>query len=299
MKKFNFLIVFTLFLNPKAFGQVGINTTNPQATFHIDSSKDNPSTGSPTAGQQANDFMVNSHGQVGIGTTTPDASAMLDITATDKGILVPRVSLTAADMQLKSNVANATGLIVYNVGSPSSPVPVGYNYWDGSKWLKFVTTTAKVQDNISLAFIKTSPTYNVILAKGVDKELVPLTYTYTPTKNGVLNISSYLYCQIDNGPNQSLTNTFFKINVYDNGAPTPTTYLGSATAFNFPNVNNNPASTFIRAVHPVIAGHTYVIRTFAQEGYNNNTTAIKAGTFQWSSYYSYSFIDINYVSDPY
>ena len=31
--------------------------------------------------------------QVGIGTTTPDPSAIMDITATDKGLLIPRVLL--------------------------------------------------------------------------------------------------------------------------------------------------------------------------------------------------------------
>ncbi len=31
--------------------------------------------------------------QVGINTTTPDASSMLDITSTDKGLLIPRISI--------------------------------------------------------------------------------------------------------------------------------------------------------------------------------------------------------------
>lgn len=31
---------------------------------------------------------------VGIGTATPDAGAMLEITATDKGILIPRLTTT-------------------------------------------------------------------------------------------------------------------------------------------------------------------------------------------------------------
>lgn len=48
---------------------------------------------------------------VGIGTTTPNAAAALDITATDKGVLVPR--LTSA--QRLAIVAPTEGLLVYDI----------------------------------------------------------------------------------------------------------------------------------------------------------------------------------------
>ena len=51
--------------------------------------------------------------QVGIGTTSPDASSALDVFATDKGVLIPR--LTAAQRNAIPNPAN--GLIVYNTDS--------------------------------------------------------------------------------------------------------------------------------------------------------------------------------------
>lgn len=63
---------------------------------------------------------------VGIGTTTPDVSAGLDITATNKGLLIPRMSLTSINA-----IANpARGLLVYdsvsnrlmvNIGTPAAP----------------------------------------------------------------------------------------------------------------------------------------------------------------------------------
>lgn len=49
--------------------QVGINTSNPLGTFHIDGAKDNAAT--PTAAQAANDFIVTSSGNVGAGTINP------------------------------------------------------------------------------------------------------------------------------------------------------------------------------------------------------------------------------------
>ena len=51
--------------------QVGIQTSNPQGSLHVDGAKDNPATGTPTGVQQANDFIVTPTGMVGIGNLTP------------------------------------------------------------------------------------------------------------------------------------------------------------------------------------------------------------------------------------
>ncbi|MDR3023082.1 hypothetical protein [Chryseobacterium sp.] len=75
MKTFIFSIAL---LSPVlAFSQVGIDTANPQATFHIDGAKDNPSTGVPNITQQGNDFVVTSAGNVGIGTTVGSNKLMV------------------------------------------------------------------------------------------------------------------------------------------------------------------------------------------------------------------------------
>ncbi|RYE36866.1 MAG: hypothetical protein EOP42_01765 [Sphingobacteriaceae bacterium] len=74
---------------------------------------------------------------------TPDASAALDVSFTNKGLLVPRVALTA------SNAAGpitspATSLLVYNTAtagtSPNNVIP-GYYYWSGSAWIMLSTST--------------------------------------------------------------------------------------------------------------------------------------------------------------
>ncbi len=64
---------------------------------------------------------------VGIGTATPDASAKLDISATDKGLLIPRLTLA----QRSAIASPATGLLIYqsdstagfyyNAGTPATP----------------------------------------------------------------------------------------------------------------------------------------------------------------------------------
>jgi hypothetical protein len=75
---------------------------------------------------------------VGINGTgaTPDASAGLDVAFTDKGVLLPRVALTAKNAA-GPITSPATGLIVYNTASAgTSPnnVNPGFYYWNGTSW---------------------------------------------------------------------------------------------------------------------------------------------------------------------
>jgi len=117
------------------FGQVGINTTNPQGIFNVDGAKNNPTMGTPTAIEAKDDFAVFADGSVGIGTTVPDASAMLDITSTNKGFLAPRVALTS-NTDTTTIAAPATGLLVFNTGTAGLTY-VGYVFWNGIEWRTF------------------------------------------------------------------------------------------------------------------------------------------------------------------
>ncbi|WHT40610.1 hypothetical protein QNH98_08715 [Myroides sp. mNGS23_01] len=74
--------------------------------------------------------------QVGIGIPTPVSSTQLDVTAIDKGILIPRVSLTALN-EFKPIVGTQTeSLLVYNIDS--SFIPTGFYYWVDAKWNRIV-----------------------------------------------------------------------------------------------------------------------------------------------------------------
>lgn len=80
---------------------------------------------------------------VGINTTgaVPLASAMLDIDATNRGLLIPRVALTATNAA-GPITAPATSLLVYNsatAGVAPNNVTPGYYYWDGAQWVRFDT----------------------------------------------------------------------------------------------------------------------------------------------------------------
>ena len=67
---------------------------------------------------------------VGIGTSTPDAK--LEITATDAGILIPRVELTGTTDVTTISDAD-TSEIVYNSATVSDVTP-GFYYWNGGSW---------------------------------------------------------------------------------------------------------------------------------------------------------------------
>lgn len=75
--------------------------------------------------------------QTGIGTTSPSASAKLEIAASDKGLLIPRMTSTQ-----KSAIANpATGLLVYQ-----TDLAAGFYFWNGSAWTKLVVPTDNVNN---------------------------------------------------------------------------------------------------------------------------------------------------------
>lgn len=82
---------------------------------------------------------------VGINATgaAPDASAILDVASTSKGLLVPRVALTATNAA-GPITSPATSLLVYNTataGSAPNNVVPGYYYWNGTIWVVFSTAS--------------------------------------------------------------------------------------------------------------------------------------------------------------
>ncbi len=66
------------------------------------------------------------HAQVGIGTATPSAKAALEIAATNKGLLIPRLTGTQ-----RVNITSVPqGLLVYQTDAPE-----GFWYYGGGSWL--------------------------------------------------------------------------------------------------------------------------------------------------------------------
>lgn len=65
----------------------------------------------------------------------PDSSAMLDVVSTNKGFLMPRVSLTSiTDVNTIPNPA--VSLLVYNINAGMISGSVGFWYWSGTRWMQ-------------------------------------------------------------------------------------------------------------------------------------------------------------------
>lgn len=73
-----------------------------------------------------------SFAQVGIGTTTPDPSAALDITDTERGLLVPRMTLA----ERNAIATPANGLLIYQTDNTT-----GFWFYNGSVWTTFGADT--------------------------------------------------------------------------------------------------------------------------------------------------------------
>ena len=76
---------------------------------------------------------------IGIGTLTPDASAMLEISAANKGLLIPRVSLLSpTDVVTVPTPAPGLLLISTNNNVVQMPDGAGFYVWTGSNWTKLL-----------------------------------------------------------------------------------------------------------------------------------------------------------------
>ena len=130
-------------------------------------------------------FVTNSFAQVGIGTTTPLASSALDVTATNKGLLVPRVALTGST-DTATIASPATSLLVYNTasaGTSPNTVSPGYYYFNGTQWERLTNGGA----NSVGAF--TTATANGATITGGILQLAPASVDY----GGIVNTDAQTF----------------------------------------------------------------------------------------------------------
>lgn len=124
--------------------------------------------------------------QVGINTTSPQAQ--FDVQATDKGVLIPRVALTATEIETPiinpEGGALAVSTLVYNTatnGTGSSQVTPGYYFWNGTKWARFnIDSEGKPRYYVALGTTNASVTNTSFNA------MPEMNITFTPSSNVVL-----------------------------------------------------------------------------------------------------------------
>jgi hypothetical protein len=90
--------------------------------------------------------------KVGDNPTTKNSDAMLEIESTNKGVLLPRLALTATT-NATPLTAHVPGMVVYNTASTGDVTP-GIYYNDGTKWVR---TTGSSSSNVVSTVVLTSP----------------------------------------------------------------------------------------------------------------------------------------------
>jgi len=109
---------------------------------------------------------------VGIGTATPDPSARLHIEDNARGLLIPRVALTATNSAAPVTTTPATGLLVYNTATTTGPTAVtpGFYYWNGSQWVRLLgggdawLLTGNAGTNPAVNFLGTTDAQPLVIA---------------------------------------------------------------------------------------------------------------------------------------
>lgn len=124
--------------------------------------------------------------QQGFGTNQPDKSAAVEIVSTKRGLLIPRIELTATNVAAPVTDP-AQSLLVYNTepnGSGVTAVTPGFYFWDTDRWVRFIdaddnnTTTVVAGQGIVVEADTTDPTnteYTVSVAPGASEEMVLVT----------------------------------------------------------------------------------------------------------------------------
>jgi|GEM_PF-995771 len=154
---------------------------------------------------------------VGVNTTgaAPDASAMLDVSSANKGLLVPRVALTATNVATPVTTP-ATSLLVYNTATagtaPNNVVP-GYYYWTGTAWTPFM--------------VSSGPNSGWLLSGNVGTTPATQFLGTTDDKQVVFRSNNTSYLELGSRTNLGLVQAYPD---YNNGAE-KVTYVRSALQF--------------------------------------------------------------------
>ncbi len=142
MKRNIILIIITTVLPIFGYAQIGINTDNPQALFHIDAASTvattNPIIGSPSILQQSDDLSITKLGSLGLGTIKP--SEKLDI----NGIIRIQGGNPANKAVLVSNDINGNAIWGDPPGTFSTIDPLSTNLNISTTGLPYTFTGIKI-----------------------------------------------------------------------------------------------------------------------------------------------------------
>jgi hypothetical protein len=183
---------------------------------------------------------------VGINSTgaAPDASAILDVASTSKGLLVPRVALTAINAA-GPITSPLTSLLVYNTataGSAPNNVVPGYYYWNGTEWVAMIGNGGNVgigigpDPNVRVSVDAGTAVESAIFASGDINSFLEI--NVQNSNNGNL-ASSDIVATANNGTDNSVyVDMGINSQSYANGGGPNALLNGSNTAYMYAHGND-------------------------------------------------------------
>ncbi len=147
--KSQIFILLSLAVSSHAYsqtGRVGINTENPQNTFHIDGGKDNPLTGTPSDAQQANDIIITNDGKIGIGMTVPKNLLNISKKGNATGIVTPFVDGITITADTNSPGWSGPGLYLEGANATAGQKLFKLNYTRNTAGNSFLNFQAVADD---------------------------------------------------------------------------------------------------------------------------------------------------------
>jgi hypothetical protein len=146
---------------------------------------------------------------VGIGTSTPNTNAKLDITSTNKGLLLPRVALTALNIA-SPLTAHVAGMEVYNTAKSISVVGQevypGKYINDGTQWVRQMTVNDKqlIVGGTGQDLIITPIAMSVGASTNATADITP-EFSFTLTKPNLVDFNSYISVLYENESGGTIT----------------------------------------------------------------------------------------------
>lgn len=121
MKTYYLLLLLWILFPSQVFSQTGINTPNPQGSFHVDAKKNNPVSGAVSSENAEDDFIITDDGKVGIHTLNPQQKVEINaVEAHNSGLRLSGSTPTSTTEKQKVNVlgVNADGDVIVVANLP-------------------------------------------------------------------------------------------------------------------------------------------------------------------------------------
>jgi len=197
------------------------------------------------------------HAQVGINTAAPSNGTVLDITSGTKGVLFPRIALTATTTQAPVTGTLTNGTFIYNTaatGSGTTAVTPGYYYWNVDRWRRMTTDGYSVHFNQTAGVTASTGSFTIL--PGLNQSITaPFTGTYQIVVTAYYNTGSPTTAVIPVGSQGS-------VKLEQNGVKIAETLL---TSVSVPSATRLPQQITIVKIVTLTAGVSYNFRVSGRE----------------------------------